>query len=211
MHVVDDIDSPGLPVESFVLCAERFGVDRAHAHDVVGAVFSFCRLRHHATALTDPYLAFLVASSARRCRGESLRPEDAENIEPSGKPEELLLLKALASASDAPSLYEAHARGLVTTRTSNLSASGYVISVNAGRIAAGPAEDLSFLWLSVDKCLAGWVAEWRTANPGLDIVTVSFGRHGPRLRREVADLFMQALRRRESLSGIPPARVVWTD
>lgn len=196
--------------DTLVALAENLGVDRTHAHDVVGAVFSFCRARHGTTELPDHYLAFLTARSVCGFQGVSMPPDYINAVRSLRIPRESMMLRALAASADPASLYEAGRRKLVALSSSSLSARQHAIQVNLRKIIARPEENLSFIWLSVYKRVADWICDWRAGNPELDTVLVSTGNR--RLKSDGEDqreLLETALRGLESRRNLASARLVW--
>jgi len=191
--------------------AERFGVDRAHAQDVVGAVFSFCRARHGTTELSNLYLAFLIARSACGCQGMPITAESIDTFGEQEFPGERMLLRALAVSNDPASLYEAHRRKLITITATNLSACEQNIRVNLKKISARPAENIHFVWLSVFKRVAEWICDWREGTGALDSVVVNAGSgklHVGSDQRELLDTVLRAMEFRRRMT---PARLLWAD
>jgi hypothetical protein len=120
------------------------------------------------------------------------------------------LVNALGVSDDPASLYESYRRGLFRVGSSDVARSSLVLSVQLGKIAAQPAEDIFLLWWPVLQRVAGWIGEWRTGNPGWDLIrlrgTIGATRSWPVLRRELAE----AIRRQESSRRLEPARLAWS-
>lgn len=190
--------------------AERFGVERTLARDVVGAVMSFCRQRHGASAVSDAYMIFLVAHSACASRGETLSVERINEVSADRTIPERSFMRALACSSDPSALHDAHRLGLIEPTSTGLNASGSALRLNLRLVMAQPHENLSFLWLSLFKRMAGWVADWRNGNPELSTLLVDAGRGG-RLNGELASLFEQALSQATRDRQLADTAVVWLD
>jgi len=197
--------------DTLLSLAERFGVDRAHAHDVVGAVFSFCRARHGTIDLSDHYLAFLIARSASGCQGTEFTSAAIDTFRLADFPGEQVLLRALAASGDPASLYEAHRRKLVTIAATNLTRSERGIRVNLKKISARSDENISFVWLSVFKRIAEWICDWREGNRELDSVVINPGAGKAVIDLEQRDLLDTVLRRVEIRRQLPPATLLWAD
>jgi len=211
MRLIEDQSSSAVLNGALISLAESFGVDRAHAQDVVGAVFSYCKARHGSTDLSNQYLAFLIARSASSCQGAQISPETFDSVGLMDIPGEQMLLRALAASSDPAALYEAHRRKLISIAATNLSKSGRVIQVNLKKISARSDENIPFVWLSVFKRIAEWICEWRAGNRELDSVVVNPGAGEAAIDSEQRDLLETVLRRLELRMPLAPATLLWAD